>query len=227
MKKKLRALVLGATGLVGRECLNLLLNHPHYSEVVVLTRNSTEIYHPKLKEYKIDFDFLERWAHCFEGINHVFCCLGTTMKTARSKEAFKKVDFDIPLRCAEMAKEKKVDNFILISSIGANKKSKISYSRIKGEIEEKIGDLRLQSFSVLRPSLLLGERKENRRGERVGSFFAKKVGPLMLGPLRPYRAVSSQKVAETMISLANQESIRHGIETKVYILGKIRGKKRV
>ncbi|MEX0813084.1 MAG: NAD(P)H-binding protein [Chitinophagales bacterium] len=204
MKNKKTALIAGATGLVGNALLQLLLDDDRYSEVRVLSRSSLEIEHPKLKEELLQFGHLQDFAAHFE-VDHVFCCLGTTIKKAGSEAAFKKVDQEYPLVMAQLAHEKKVAHFLIITAMGANSGSLIFYNKVKGQVESAIKDLKLKATSVLRPSLLLGDRKESRIGEQVGTAFMKLAAPFMLGSLKKYKAIEAKTVAKAMLRIANSE----------------------
>ena len=153
------ALLVGASGLVGGELLNCLLIGSEYSKVLILVRKPLGLIHPKLEERVIEFEELARYKDCFK-VNDVFCCLGTTIKKARSQKAFKKVDVEYPLEIARLAMEMKAEKFLIISSMGANPRSSVFYSRMKGLLEQKIKEISIKSIHIFRPSLLLGNRKE-------------------------------------------------------------------
>ncbi|HZW83835.1 MAG TPA: NAD-dependent epimerase/dehydratase family protein, partial [Candidatus Deferrimicrobium sp.] len=134
------ALLVGASGLVGGELLRCILNGQEYSKVLILVRKPLGIKNPKLEERVIEFEDLERYKDCFK-VEDVFCCLGTTIKSAGSQEAFRKVDVDYPLEMARLAKEMQVKKFLIISSMGANHKTSIFYSRMKGLLELKLKEI--------------------------------------------------------------------------------------
>lgn len=200
------ALITGASGLVGGELLNLLLNDAEYKEVRVLGRNSVEIEHPKLKEDLLHFEDLDQFANSFEGVDAVFCCLGTTIKKAGSEEVFIKVDQEYPLHLAQICREKNVPHFLIITAMGADSGSMIFYNKVKGLVEESIKDLKLKATSVFRPSLLLGNRKEFRFGEKIGSVFMKITSPLMIGGLRKYKAIQAKTVAKAMLKISKSDA---------------------
>lgn len=205
MNSNKTALIAGASGLVGNILLKLLLNDDRYSEVKVLCRSALDIEHPKLKEEILHFDHLEEYASFFE-VDHVFCCLGTTIKKAGSEEAFIKVDQEYPLTMAQLAHQKKVSHFLIITAMGADRSSIIFYNKVKGQVETAIKDLKLKATSVCRPSLLIGDRKESRTGEKIGAVVMKIVSPLMLGPLKKFKAINASTVAKAMLSIANTEA---------------------
>jgi uncharacterized protein YbjT (DUF2867 family) len=195
MNKK--ALLIGATGLTGTECLKLLLNDDFYSGVEIWVRRPTGISHPKLIENVIDFDKI----HQIENLkaDHVFCCLGTTIGKAGSQENFYKIDHDYVLACAKVAERSQAGKFLYISSIGANIASGNFYLRTKGQVEESLSQLIIPSVVIFRPSMLLGNRKEFRLGERIGKAIMTVFQFLMIGSLRKYRGIQASQVANAMI----------------------------
>ncbi|MGG0787134.1 NAD(P)H-binding protein [Peribacillus simplex] len=159
------ALILGATGLVGTQLVKELSNSKIYSEIHLLTRSEMKITDAKCIGHVVDFDNLSKYADLFK-VSDVFICLGTTIKKAKSKEAFRKVDYDYVIEAAKMAKTANVEKLLVITAMGANSKSKFFYSRVKGDVEETLQHLEVNTVHIFRPSLLLGERKEFRAGER-------------------------------------------------------------
>jgi uncharacterized protein YbjT (DUF2867 family) len=201
MKKT--ALLLGATGLIGSNCLNYLLADDSYKLVKVITRRSLNRTHPKLKEYIIDFNQLEKSNVVFS-CEDVFCCLGTTIKKAGSKENFRLVDFEYTLQTASLALAAGAKQYLLVSSIGSDKNSRNFYLRVKGEVEDAISKLNFNSFLIFRPSLLLGARSEIRLAEKISGAAAKIFSPLFLGGLKKYKPIEAKDVAKAMVILANQ-----------------------
>lgn len=204
----MKALLVGASGLVGRECLRQLLNDDEITGVEIWSRRPVAYNHPKLTEWIVDFNHLAQNSDITADI--VFCCLGTTMGKAKSKAAFRKVDYEYPLDLAVIAQQKQVKHFSIVSSIGANTKSKNFYLRTKGEMEEAIAGLALPSISILRPSILLGKRKKFRFGETIGKLLIKAFTFLLIGSLKKYRGNSAKNVAKTMIFKAKEQ--KQGIE---------------
>ncbi len=202
------ALVAGATGLVGGHCLQQLLQSNAYNQVIALVRKPLALSHAKLECVVVDFENLER--HAMQTRTHdVFCCLGTTIKQAGSQAAFRKVDFEYPYRLAQLAAANGAEQFLLVSALGANARSSIFYNRVKGEVEAAIAALPFRAVHIMQPSLLLGERKETRRGERIGEAVFNATAPMWIGPLRKYRPIAAHTVARAMIHLALQR--RQGI----------------
>jgi len=197
------AVVLGATGLVGGLLTRKLLDHPDYQKVRVLARKTTGLQHPKLEEHLVNFDRLEDHSHLFEA-DDIFCCVGTTMKAAGSREAFRRVDYDIPLQAARIA-QMHAKQFLLVSSVGASPGSSNFYLRTKGEVEKAIFGTTLQTIHVLRPSFLMGERREKRTGESVAKFMSRFLNPLLMGGWKKYRGIRAETVAMAMINLALED----------------------
>jgi uncharacterized protein YbjT (DUF2867 family) len=192
------ALVIGATGLVGEQCLQQLLEHKAYDKVIAVTRKKLSVQHSKLQNVVMDFDKPESVKDSLK-CDDVYCAIGTTIKTAGSQEAFYKVDYEYPLRLAELCLQNGAKRFILVSSLGADATSGIFYSRTKGELEEALKKLNFEALLIFRPSILLGNRKEQRAGEAVGRFVAEKFSFLFAGPLKQYRGTPADLLARVMI----------------------------
>jgi uncharacterized protein YbjT (DUF2867 family) len=192
-----KALILGATGLVGKALTSLLLDDETYNKIHILVRNHTDLINNRLVEHIIDFNQLSNHSDLF-GVDHVFCCLGSTIKKAKTKEAFYRVDHDYVYEAAKLA-DKHQAAFLVISSIGANPNSMFYYSRVKGEIEQSLQKLTLPSLHIFQPSLLLGERKEFRFGEKIATPLSKL---FLKGPLSRYKPIHVQQVAQAMIKVA-------------------------
>lgn len=195
------AILLGASGLVGSFLLDILLNSEEYRSVIIFVRKEIGLKHSKLTEYIIDFDQLDKYADLVQA-DDLFCCLGTTIKQAKTREAFKLVDYYYPLKFAELAKKNGVTQFLMVTSIGANDTSSVFYLKTKGECEEAIKKLNLSSTSIFRPSSLLGPRKVVRPQERIGEIVMKVFSFCLIGKLRKYRPIQAQRVAEAMSIVA-------------------------
>lgn len=198
--EKRSAIVIGATGLTGGHLVKWLCESEAYIAVHVIARKALSYEHPKLDVLVKDFDTIEE--NDIEVAHDFFCCLGTTIKTAGSKEVFEKVDLTYPVQLACMAKNKGVSHFLVISAMGANPNSTVYYNRVKGEMEKQLNDLHLKKLSIFRPSLLTGDRKEFRLGERIGESVMQIVNPLLFGPLKKYRSIESRQVAFAMMQKA-------------------------
>jgi uncharacterized protein YbjT (DUF2867 family) len=201
MKKK-TAILFGATGLIGGHVLKMLQLDDRYSKIVVFTRSDPETKYDKAEYIKTGLDDLDIYEDKLKG-DEVFCCLGTTMKKAGSKEQFRKVDFGYPKKIAEIAEKNKIPGFLVISSIGADAESSNFYLRTKGELEKYLFSLNFRYLVVLRPSLLLGKRSESRLMEDAGKAAASILRPFFLGSLKKYRAIEAEHVAKAMLKFAN------------------------
>jgi uncharacterized protein YbjT (DUF2867 family) len=194
------ALIAGSTGLIGGQLLELLLASTEYSKVVAITRKALPA-HLKLVQVQIELDKIPELNEAFKA-DDVFCCLGTTIAKAGSKDKFRLVDFEYPLMLARNSVALGAKQYLIVSALGADKKSSIFYNRVKGEMEEAISAVGFQTFHIFRPSLLIGPRTEARTGEEAAKVFYKIFGFLI--PSK-YKAIHSIKVARAMIHFASQE----------------------
>lgn len=202
--EKRNALIAGATGLVGTSLLKLLLADDHYEKIVVITRRSIDVKHPKIVQAQIDFDKIESMKLEFR-IDDVFCALGTTIKTAGSQDAFYKVDNTYVVNLGKWCVVNGVQRFLIVSAMGANAKSGIFYNRVKGEMETAVSQLNISQIEVFRPSLLMGDRKEKRGGEKVAQVVMGTLGFLFAGPLLKYKGIHADVVAKAMIKAAKED----------------------
>lgn len=198
-----KAILIGATGLVGSHILQLLLLDERYESVKVLHRRSTGISHPKLIEHIINFDDQESWKMLVFG-DHLFSALGTTLKKAGSKDAQYKIDYTYQYNFAKIASENGVSNYALVSSLGANPDSGSFYPRIKGELDKAVQELSFNNTLILRPSFLDGNRDEFRLGERIGIAVAKVV--CKIPGLKKYHPIKAETVANAMIEGVNKNT---------------------
>ncbi len=193
------AMVAGATGLVGGDVLRLLLEDRMYDRVVALARRPLGIKDDRLEERLVDFDHLEA---ADLSADHVYCALGTTMKLAGSREAFRKVDYDYVRVLAERTRARGTNVFALVSAAGANPKSSNFYLRVKGEAEQAVIAAGFDSVQIMRPGFLVGARSEHRSGEKAAVRAFKALEWAMVGPLRKYRPIRAVDVACAMIGAA-------------------------
>ncbi|GAB3821730.1 oxidoreductase [Pontibacter rugosus] len=212
MQKVRTALIAGASGLVGGHLLRLLLKSERYSQVTSIGRRELPLIHPKLDQQVIDFDHLKNFASEL-AVDDVFCCLGTTIKQAGSKDAFYKVDHTYVVQLAEYASKKGVSQFSVISAMSADASSLIFYNKVKGEMEQDVKRYPFNAVHIFRPSLLLGEREEQRNGEEFASKLMKPLSKLMVGPLDKYKPIEAETVANAMLEAAKAE--RPGVHTYV------------
>lgn len=212
-----RALVIGANGLVGMQCVNQLLEDDAYDEVRVLSRKYFYLEHPKLEKEIIEFNNLHQSWDLFKG-DDMFYCLGTTMAKAKKRANFKKIEFDYAVNIAKIAHHNKVQQFLLVSAMGANPKSWIFYNRIKGELEEEIKKIGFKSLKIFRPALLLGKREEYRFTESISQNIFKVINFLMIGPLRSIKAVKAGDLAKAMIKVAhtNQTGLKTILNREIH-----------
>ncbi len=201
-------MLIGVTGLVGRNCLPLLVTHRAYHEIVLFTDRPLDLDHPKIKEQLVDFDRLEDHAHLFQG-HDFYCCLGSTPAKAADREAFHRIDYEQAYAAAKIAAANEVNQLLLLSAVGANPEATLYFSRVKGELEEAVKALPFWSAHIFQPSLLLKERNENRWGEKWANRLGKVIDSATGGLLTKYRPVEAEVVAQAMINAAQQ--LRAGI----------------
>lgn len=196
-----KAIVIGATGMVGTQLIKQLIENETYSEIVSLVRRASGVSHPKLNEQIINFDEPENWSNEVTG-DVLFSTLGTTIAQAKNKEAQFEVDFTYQFTVAKIAARNNVSNYVLISSAGANSKSKAFYLRMKGQLEDVVQKLPFKIISIIRPGQLAGDRSEKRTGEKIGLsviYFLNK-----LGLLKRYKPIQAYEVAHAMINAAEK-----------------------
>ena len=194
------ALIAGANGLTGSYLLKQLLESGKYDRVKTLVRRPLGLKHhyPALQEFIFDFEHPDPK---IVQANHIYCCLGTTMKKAGSKKAFKRVDHDYPLELARMARLNGAEKYALVSAVGANTRSMFFYNRVKGQLEAEVQQLPFETIYLMRPSMLLGPRREKRLGENIGKALMKPLRFLMPDSMKPIHA---SQVAAAMIDRMNQ-----------------------
>lgn len=200
-----RALVVGATGLTGGHLLRILLHDANYERVNIFVRRKMPVEHAKLQQTIVVFDNLQAYQSHFD-VDEIFCCLGTTIKKAGSKENFRKVDYTYPVELAEIAKANGVQKYLVISSLGADADARNFYLQTKGALEEKLKGFDFEQLIIVRPSLLLGKRQEFRFLERLAMISMRVFGFLLVGSLKKYRAIEAEKVAWGMVYLAGHAS---------------------
>ena len=198
------AIILGATGLTGGKLLQLLLNDPNYAKIKLFSRSSLGISNPKIEEYLGDMFTLNDCKEKFTG-DEVFCCIGTTKAKTPDKDVYRKIDFGIPVKAAELCKENGIESIIIISALGANSQSTIFYTRTKGEMEDTVLKLQIPKTYLLQPSLIGGKREERRMGEWVFKQMMKVANLVMAGPLKKYKTIHPKTIAKAMVWLANND----------------------
>lgn len=200
------AIIIGATGLVGKHLVRLLIADSYFGKVKVFVRRSTGITHPDLQEFIIDFNNLLSIKEEITG-DVLFSTLGTTIKQAGSKDAQYLVDFTYQYKFAELASENGVADYFLVSSSGANSKSRMFYIRMKGELDDAVGNLTFNKIRIFRPSLLLGSRPEQRIGELIGSVIINLIK--YIPTAKKYRGIKGEEVAHAMINVSKKENPTH------------------
>ena len=199
------ALVFGSSGLIGGHLLDQLIKNDNYNKIKLFVRSEIIINEPKIEIVKTDFNNLDNYEEDIKG-DDCFFCIGTTKQNSPDKNEYQKVELEIPKKIAEIAKINSVNSFIFISSIYANPKSSGDYVKFKGLVEEELKKLNFSNLGILRPSFLMGDRKESRVGEKIGILTFRLLSPLLLGPLKKMRPINSEKVAKAMIKIANKRN---------------------
>ncbi len=197
------AIVFGSTGLIGSHLINQLITDNYYTKIKIFVRSQNLSNNEKIEVIYTDFNNLENYKNDIIG-DDCFFCIGTTKKNSPDNNEYQKVELDIPKKIAQIAKANSVNSFIFISSIYANPDSSGNYVKFKGLVEEELKRLNFSKLGILRPSFLMGKRKENRIGEKIGILIFSLLSPLLLGPLKKMRPISSEKVAKVMIKIAKE-----------------------
>jgi uncharacterized protein YbjT (DUF2867 family) len=206
------ALVFGSSGLIGGHLLNQLIEDNSYNKIKVFIRSESEINDPKVEIIKTDFNNLENHNDDIKG-DDCFFSIGTTKQNSLDKNEYQRVELEIPKEIATIAKSNRVNSFIFVSALYANSKSLGDYVRFKGLVEEKLKRLNFPKLRIMRPSFLIGNRKEKRVGEKIGIIVFKILSPLLLGPLKKMRPIHSKTVAKAMIRAANENLERNIFES--------------
>ena len=206
------ALLFGASGLVGSHLLNQLIKDTNYSKIKLFVRSVTEIIDPKVEIIKTDFNNLQNHKEDVKG-DDCFFCIGTTKQNSSDKDEYRRVELDIPKEIAKIAKLNLVNSFIFVSAIYANHNSSGDYVRFKGLVEEELKRLNFPKLALMRPSFLMGDRKEKRVGEKIGIFVFKLLSPLLLGPFKKMRPINAETVAKAMIRAANENLEKNILES--------------
>ena len=198
------AIILGASGLTGGILLQKLIDDSRYSTIKLFSRSRIEGLPNKVIQFIGNLLELEQFRKDFIG-DEVYCCIGTAKKTP-DKNLYKKIDYGIPVSAAKLAKENDIPTFLVISAMGANRTSSIFYNRTKAEMEHDVLQQGIENTSILRPSLIGGERNEGRVLEKIGIMVFKILQPFFIGPLKKYRIINAESIAQAMLHLANNTS---------------------
>lgn len=211
-----KAIIAGASGLIGSNLVNILLEAPQYAEVLVIVRKELPIQHKKLVQLVINFDELDKHAAAITG-HAIFSCLGTTKAQTPDKDQYRKIDHDYPLQLAQLAKQNGVEQFHVVTAIGANKNSSTFYLKLKGELEDELQKLGLKTLHIYQPAMLMGERERSRLLEKIATGVFKVIDPLLVGGLKKYRSVKGSTVANAMF----KKSLESATGTFIYTSDKI------
>jgi uncharacterized protein YbjT (DUF2867 family) len=207
MERNKVALVTGATGLVGKAIIRLLLDRDYYAKIIVLTRRELEIKDNRMEVILLDdFGQMETVKDRLNA-HHVYCALGTTMSKAKSKEIFLKIDYDYPIQLAKLVKDQpNFEQFLMVTSVGANPSSPLFYNRTKGQVEEELIKLEMKSLQIFQPSLLIGYRDEFRFWEEVSKFFSSLLSFFVIGHKTRLWTIRGTEVANAMFNVARRGS---------------------
>ena len=206
------ALVFGSSGLIGQHLLNQLIKNENYNKIKIFVRSKPEINDPKIEIIKTDYSNLQNHKEDIKG-DDCFFCIGTTKQNSPDKNEYRRVELDVPKEIAQIAKSNSVNSFVFVSSGYADSKSSGDYLKYKGEVEEELKRLNFPKLGIMRPSFLLGDRKEKRIGEKIGIFVFNLLSPLFLGPLKKMKPIHSEIVARSMIKFANEDLQKNTFES--------------
>jgi uncharacterized protein YbjT (DUF2867 family) len=195
------ALIFGSSGLIGNELLDIINQNNNYSKIKLFVRSANQSNDPKVEIIQTDFNNLEKYKDSMIG-DDCFFCIGTTRKDTPDKNEYRRVEYNFPVDIAKIAKSNSVKSFIYVSSLGANPNSSGSYLKNKGQVEEELNKLNFSKLVVVRPSILLGNRKVFRLGESIGIIVMKVLSVFFLGSLKKYKPIQAQNVAKAMVSIA-------------------------
>ena len=198
------ALIFGSSGLVGKNLLDQVINNSNYSKIKIFVRSSPEISDPKVEIIITDFKDLDIIKNLIIG-DDCFFCIGTTKNNSPDKNEYRRVELELPKKIAQISKSNNVKSFIFVSSGFANPKNSGDYLKFKGLVEEEIISLNFEKIGILRPSFLLGNRKEKRIGEKIGIFIFKILSPFFIGSIKKMKPIHSEKVAKAMVQIANDD----------------------
>ncbi len=199
------AIILGASGLTGSILLQNLLKDDRYDTIKLFSRKEIDNLPSKVTQYIGDLLNLNSFKTDFIA-NEVYCCIGTTTKKTPNKTLYKAIDYGIPVTAAKLSKENGINTFSVVSALGANAKSNIFYNKTKGEMEQEVLSKKIENTYILQPSIIGGNRNENRFGEKLGLAVFKLIEPLFIGKLKKYRITEAEHIAKAMINLANSTS---------------------
>ena len=206
------ALIFGSSGLIGNQLVKLIVQNNNYKHIKLFVRSISKDNTSKVEIFQTDFTNLEKHKDSIKG-DDCFFCIGTTKKNAPDKNEYRRIEYNIPVKIAQIAKSNSVNSFIYISSLGANSNASGDYLKNKGQVEEELKKLNFTKLAILRPSILLGERKENRVGEKIGVFVMQLLSPLFLGNLKKIKPIKAEYVAKAMFAIAQNDYQKNVFES--------------
>ena len=198
------ALIFGSSGLIGSQLFELIVNSNKYSNIKLFVRTELSNSNSKVEIIKTDFNNLENHKKSIIG-DDCFFCIGTTRKNTPDKNEYIRIEYNLPIEVAKISKENLVNSFTYVSSLGANPNASSLYLKNKGQAEEDLKKLNFSKLSIVRPSILLGDRKENRIGEKIGIFVMKTLSPLFFGKFKKYKPIKVEYVAKTILHVAQKD----------------------
>ena len=206
------ALLFGVSGLVGGHLLNQLIKNNNYSKIKLFVRSVPQISDPKIEIIETDFNNLENHNEDIKG-DDCFFCIGTTKQNSPDKNQYQRVELEVPKQIAQIAKSNSINSFVFISSGYADPKSSGDYLKFKGQVEEELKSLNFTKLGIMRPSFLMGNRKEKRIGEKIGILVFKLLSPLLLGPLKKMKPINSKIVAKAMVAFVQSDTQKNTFES--------------
>ena len=195
------ALIFGSSGLIGNQLLNIIIQNNNYNHIKLFVRSVPKNNNSKVEIIQTNFTNLEKHKGSIVG-DDCFFCIGTTRKDTPDKNEYRRIEYNIPINVAQIAKSNSVDSFVYVSSLGANPTSSGFYLKNKGQVEEELNNLNFPKLAVIRPSILLGKRKGHRLGESIGAYVMQKLSPFFLGNLKKYKPIQAEYVAKAMMVIA-------------------------
>tara|TARA_B100001741_G_scaffold69929_1_gene56000 strand:+ start:607 stop:1263 length:657 start_codon:yes stop_codon:yes gene_type:complete len=214
------ALIFGSSGLIGSHLLDIILQKNKYDKIKLFVRSLPEIYDSRVDIIQTNFTDIEKHKNLING-DDCFFCIGTTRKDTPNKKEYRRVEYEIPVNIAKIAKSNSVNSFIYVSSLGANSKSNGSYLKNKGQVEEQLKNLNFTKLALIRPSILLGNRKTFRLGERIGIFLMKNLSIFFFMSLKKYKPIQAEYVARSMVAIAEKKYDKSIFESDIlYDIGK-------
>lgn len=204
------AIILGATGLVGGILLELLVKDKRYKKIVLFSRKSVEINNQKIEEHLCDLLELEEQQEYFKA-DEVFCCIGSTNAKTPDNELYRRIDYGIPIATTELCAQNNIKTLIIVSALGADANSTIFYNRIKGEMEDKVLEIKIPKTHIVQPSMIGGNRKEKRPREYFFKKMMQVLSFLLQGSLKKYRVIRPETIAKSMVWLANNDFVKNRI----------------